>query len=284
MQIANMMSSLGTALCPPSTVSLYACVLAHVRKHALMRVILMIVLLSVCNLAGAQKSKNVTKTRPSQDSILVSAPVKAVEKDSTLNAEPAEKELVPFVGLSTNLLYDAACALTDFNSFPIASGLELPLGKHWSLTADYIVTAPWRAWNSNAECAQLMHLSLGGRWYPVARKPLAGWYVSALAGVGYYDFERGGRGYQGEDFLAAIGGGYSFPLGDHLRLNFGIGAGPLLTRYRFYEGVSNNEHLMFRYRGVWRYFGPTDARLSLTWLIWRHKPAGQKHNKTDKTK
>ena len=193
---------------------------------------------------------------------------------SDVQEVPMEKERAgknAVAAVTTNLLLVAGTALTEFHAVPLNIGVEIPLGKHWSLYADYIVTTPWRAWNKNADCAQLMQAHLGGRWYPSKRNLLGGWYLYGQAGVGYYDFERSGKGYQGEDFLASLGFGYSFALGDHFRLNLGLGAGPILTRYRYYEGRSGNEYLMYRYSGTWQYWGVTDARVGLTWIIYHKK-------------
>ena len=177
----------------------------------------------------------------------------------------------PVLAVTNNLLYEAATAFTGFHTVPLAVGLELPLGKHWSLYSDYIITVPWHAWNDNAECVELMHLNLGGRWYPSGKRVLGGWYLYASAGVGYYDFERDGKGYQGEEVLASVGGGYSVAIGEHFRLNLGVGVGPILTRYRYYEGRMKNQHLLYQYNGSWSYFGPTDAQVTLKWLFYHKK-------------
>ncbi len=45
----------------------------------------------------------------------------------------------------------------------------------------------------------------------------------------------------------------------------------MYTRYRYYEGRSNNEHLMYRYGGTFTYFGVTDAKVTLTYLFYYKK-------------
>ena len=89
--------------------------------------------------------------------------------------------------------------------------------------------------------------------------------------MGYYDFQRNGNGYQGEEALGSLGIGYSLCFNEHWSLNFGIGVGPMYTRYRYYEGRSNNEHLMYRYGGTFTYFGVTDAKVTLTYLFYYKK-------------
>ena len=74
-----------------------------------------------------------------------------------------------------------------------------------------------------------------------------------------------------DGLTSAIGGGYSIAFGEHFRLNLGVGIGPILTHYRYYEGRMANQHLMYRYSGNWQYFGVTDAKISITWLFYRKK-------------
>ena len=199
-------------------------------------------------------------------------------------------ERVPVAALTTNLLYDSGIALTGFHTLPLTVGFEIPVGQHWSVYGDYLITTPWHAWNHNAECVELMHADIGGRWYPGTgfkhpfrktenRRVLEGWYTYAAFGMGYYDFERNGKGYQGEEFLGSVGVGYSLVFGPHLSLNFGLGVGPLYTHYRYYEGRSNNEHLMYQYKGKWQYFGITDAKVTLTWLFYRERKVKGKGNR-----
>ena len=209
--------------------------------------------------------------------------------DTTAATSPVDSTAVadytkaPLFALTANGLYTAAGAIaTGFHAVPIAVGYEVPIGKHWSIQSNYLITVPWQAWNNNADCAELMHWDLGARWYPgwSFTKPfkanqntrvLEGWYASLSAGMGYYDFQRNGNGYQGEEILGSLGIGYSLCFNEHWSLNFGIGVGPMYTRYRYYEGRSNNEHLMYRYSGKFTYFGVTDAKVTLTYLFYYKK-------------
>ena len=192
------------------------------------------------------------------------------------------KVRTPLFAVSTNFLHEAATVFTGFHTVPVNVGIELPLNPHWSLTANYTATAPWHAWNNNADCVELLHADLGARWYPggsfaspfkpkADRELLDGWYAYASIGAGYYDFERNGRGYQGEEILGALGIGYGLTLGSNWSFDFALGGGPLVTRYRYYMGRSNNEHLVYQYSGRLTYFGLTDAKVSLRYLIHYNK-------------
>lgn len=187
------------------------------------------------------------------------------------DTKAAERERNAIAALTTNLLYDATTAVLGFHTVPLTVGFEVPVAKKWSVYGDYTITAPWHAWNNNADCVELMHWALGGRYYFGGKRVLDGWYASAAAGMGYYDFERNGKGYQGEEILASIGGGYALTFNDHWSINFGLGVGPIYSKYRYYVGRSNNEHLMYQYSGTYKYFGLTDAKITLTYLFWTKK-------------
>ena len=189
---------------------------------------------------------------------------------------------VPFIAVTNNFLYEAAGVATGFHSTPVQVGIEVPIGDQWSVYADYLGTAPWKAWNNDADCAQLLHWTLGTRWYPGSRfaspftpggteRVLDGWYASLSLGGGYYDFERNGEGYQGEEVLASLGLGYSMVFDKHWSLNFGIGFGPMLTQWRYYKQKPSNQHLVYQWSGNLQYFGVTDAKVTLTYLFYVNK-------------
>lgn len=204
-------------------------------------------------------------------------------ENDTKSAVDYVSKSIPIAALTANALYTVGGAIaTGFHAVPLAVGCEIPVGKHFSVTADYLITLPWSAWNNNAECAELMHWGLGARWYPggsftrpfsprAGKRLMDGWYASVSAGMGYYDFERNGKGYQGEEILGSVGLGYNFCLDRHWSIDFGLGVGPMYTRYRYYEGRQNNEHLMYRYSGTFSYFGVTDAKVTLTYLFYCNK-------------
>ncbi len=220
---------------------------------------------------------------------LVTVPVDTVISATPViipvEAAPADEFTLvrkPLFAVTNNLLYEAATVFTGFHSVPLNIGIEMPIGQHWSAYANYMATAPWRAWNNNADCAELLHGDLGVKWYPggsfanpfkpkAGREVLDGWYAYAGVGAGYYDFERNGRGYQGEEILGSFGIGYGLYLGRNWSFDFAVGGGPIFTRYRYYIGRSNNEHLMYQYSGHLTYFGVTDAKVSLRYLIHYNK-------------
>ena len=193
-------------------------------------------------------------------------------------ADTVIRERAPLFALTTNLLYTSATVFTGFHSVPLTIGVEVPVGQHWSVYSNYMATAPWRAWDNNAECAELIHLDLGAKWYPGGsfykpfvhnpnREVLDGWYAYGAVGAGYYDFERNGKGYQGEEILGTLGLGYGLNLGKNWSLDFALGVGPMFTQYRYYIARNNNQYLAFQYSGTMQYFGVTDAKVTLRYML-----------------
>lgn len=197
-------------------------------------------------------------------------------------ADTVIRERTPLFALTTNLLYTSATVLTGFHSVPLTIGVEVPVGQHWSVYSNYMATAPWRAWDNNAECAELIHLDLGAKWYPGGsfykpfvqnpnREVLDGWYAYGAVGAGYYDFERDGKGYQGEEILGTLGLGYGLNLGKNWSLDFALGVGPMFTQYRYYIARNNNQYLAYQYSGTMQYFGVTDAKVTLRYMLHYNK-------------
>ena len=203
-------------------------------------------------------------------------------EDQPAAADTVIRERTPLFALTTNLLYTSATVFTGFHSVPLTIGVEVPVGQHWSVYSNYMATAPWRAWDNNAECAELIHLDLGAKWYPGGsfyqpfvrkqnRELLDGWYAYGAVGAGYYDFERNGKGYQGEEILGTLGLGYGLTLGKNWSLDFALGVGPMFTQYRYYIARNNNQYLVYQYSGTMQYFGVTDAKVTLRYLLHYNK-------------
>lgn len=210
-----------------------------------------------------------------EDSVAEYIPVEEPQYDTIINK-------VPVVAATYNFIPNLATVGTGFHVLPIQGGIEVPVGDHWSIYADYLGTAPWRAWDNNAECAELLHWTLGTRWYPGSKftspfnpggteRILEGWYASLSLGGGYYDFEHNGKGYQGEEILASLGLGYSLVFNENWSMNFGIGFGPMFTQWRYYIEKTSNQHLVYQYSGKSQYFGVTDAKITLTYLFHVNK-------------
>nr|MCR5518843.1 DUF3575 domain-containing protein [Bacteroidales bacterium] len=199
----------------------------------------------------------------------VVAPVDSVPVTKVISEEVFDRR-TPAVAVSTNLLLDAITALNV--------SVAVPIGDKWSVRAEYI--NPWWVWDNNARAFQIQQLNFGARYYPGGnlfglnlgdrsrKRILTGWYLEGMFGTGKYDIEPFEKGWQGEDWLLQVGGGYSFRLGAHWSLDLGIGFGAMQTKYRYYEGNNDNSKLIYKYSGHYSWMGPTNVRASLTYLFY----------------
>ena len=190
---------------------------------------------------------------------------------------PVEWIKKPLFAFKTNLLFDVITALNI--------GVEVPIGKRWSVDADWLF--PWWRHDKNRPNSKPYRLevlcgSLEGKYwfgnrdnYPV----LNGWFAGVYGSGGLYDLQWKAKGYQGEFFVAGISGGYAHKLGKHFSMEYSLGIGCLRSYYRHYEaffGVDNDWHPIRLNNGTYTWIGPTKAEVSLVWLInYKTKKGGR---------
>ena len=191
-------------------------------------------------------------------------PVTEPVKESEIVSKTTKQQTVLF-GVGTNLLFDAVSGVNV--------SLDIPVGKHWDITADYIF--PWWKDRSKSFAFQLAHIDLGARYYfkPWERRDqnvMRGWFASASVGAGYYDFAHWNpTGVQGEEIKLSLGGGYTWALSPWWRLTAELGVGPVFSQYRIYNAESPDRLVVQEdTRNV--FLRPTQAKLSLTYLL--HTP------------
>lgn len=165
------------------------------------------------------------------------------------------------LALKTNLLYYGA----------LLPNLELEWHCHdrWSVAVEGDIA--WWGRYSEQKSYRLWLIDAEARHWIKPRAPWHGLYVGLFAGGGLYDLQNGDTGKYGGGTLAGASLGYMWPIGRHLSLEAGIGAGYLYTRikeYRTYEG----HHLYLRTKEL-HYFGPLKLKFSLAWrFLDRNKP------------
>ena len=161
-------------------------------------------------------------------------------------------------------------------------GIEYPLGDRWSICGDYI--APWTSSFATGLYYQLMMINAEARyWFGERdRRPqMTGWFAGASVGGGYYDFMLNNqkKGFQGEFYiLAGLSAGYSHSISsnDRVRLEYALGLGYLQTQYRKYTWDQFDYMLDAPREQVWKtsIFGPTQAKVSVVWLLFVNKKGG----------
>jgi hypothetical protein len=164
------------------------------------------------------------------------------------------------VALRTNLLLDLIGGPNI--------GVEVPLGHHFSVAADFAYA---HTMINNRYAFETLHGNLEGRywWRSDNDRPLTGWNVGIYGTYGgRYDIQWQ-NGVQGDRFWSAgVFGGYSLPIGRALNLDFSLGAGYLYSpQARFYERPQDGHLIWKETRYNTGRFTLTRVRVGLVWLI-----------------
>lgn len=168
-------------------------------------------------------------------------------------------------------------------------GVEVPLGRHWSLGADYYYPWLWRPRHGegidySGSAFELLALDLEARyWFGRRHSPsgerLLGHSLGIYSAVGYYDFERNASGYQGEFLNVGVDWLYACPIfGGRMHLEFELGVGYIYSVARPYDCFEPGGKC-FAQSGVRRYvrwWGPTRAQVSLVVPVYVGKKGGAK--------
>ncbi len=201
----------------------------------------------------------------------------------TIRASTKQYKIVrkPIFAVKTNLLYDA---LTLANI-----EVEVPLGKQWSLSAEWMF--PWWIIDNNEADSkrhriQILNGNIEAKYWLGNRNvypEMTGWFVGAYVGTGIYDLEFNAKGYQGEvKFMGGISGGYSHSINRsrNLRMEYSLGVGYAGIDYRHYEAFYDadainigqyNWHPKKLGGGSRPWIGPTKAKVSLVWMLDYYK-------------
>lgn len=183
----------------------------------------------------------------------------------------------PLFAIKTNLLYDV---LTVLNV-----EVEIPIKERWSVAWEH--TFPWWIWDNGEEDSSRHRLELLSEnielkyWFGdrTDKMQLTGWYMGVYGHSGKYDFEYSREGYQGEYWGIGLTGGYAHTINKkgNLRLEYSVSAGYVDTDYRDYEAFFGADDLWHPIRlssnqaGI---LGPTRARISLEWMLFRKVKKG----------
>lgn len=199
---------------------------------------------------------------------------KSLDPEFEPPVDPEKK--VPLFALKSNALYWVAGA-ANFS-------IEYPINNRWSVCGDYV--APWASSFATGLYYQLMMINAEGRYWFGKRdqKPvMTGFFAGLYAGGGYYDFMLNNtkKGIQGEFYImagASVGYAHSISRNDKVRLEYALGLGYMQTRYRKYHWDDFDYVLDAPREQLWKtsIFGPTQAKVSLVWLLFRNKKGGER--------
>ena len=210
-----------------------------------------------------QEVTDSTVVVPVQDSLAVDTP-KVEKEDKIVKEEKAEDVVKPFIAVGTNLLYDLLIT-PNFN-------VEVPIGKHWSVLAEY--TFPWFVTPGNDRAWEMLKWDIEPRfWFKGnnrnADKALTGMFVGLDITAGYYDIEPHHKGYQGEFNAIGVDLGYSWKLNNNWRFDVAAGVGFMGTTWRYYEASDDDVHLLYKKTQFIPFpsFVPIKAEVGLKYLF-----------------
>ena len=197
-----------------------------------------------------------------------------VLQDTTLfvpkAAVPAPDFGKPLFAVSTNVVYDLGGLIRPLSWTPNFA-IEIPIGRKWSTFGEY--TFPWWVTPGNDQAWQILKWDIGARrWLSRTNANdkwdiLRGHFIGIDLGAGYYDIEPSHRGWQGEFQTVGLEYGYAWKLARNWRLDAYVGGGWMGTHYRYYQGSSNDEHLIYNHHGKMTWYGPTKAGISIKYIF-----------------
>ena len=221
---------------------------------------------------------------PAQPLVLATIPQQTF-KDYTPVSQPSSQS-------TSNPEYERQMILAGRTNLLVPglnAGVEIPIGRHVSIGADYWY--PWWLAKSNKYCGEMLGAFVDAKYWFTGRNgkyawtradKLKGHALGVYAGAGYYDYQRLKSGYQGEYIDVGVDYTFGLPIGrrDHkwMRMEFNIGVGYIWTQARHYTPTSDYSDLI-KDPGIkqkyYSFFGPTRAGVSFVLpIIVKHKVRG----------
>ena len=206
--------------------------------------------------SAAEASQEQARLEPASQSPS-SPPFPAIP--SQVHPEPQEPPVASYFALKSNLLYDALLVPNLSLEASIGSGWTLGAGgmlAWWSKDAKHRY---WRIYGGDLEIRKYFGTLSKS-------KPLQGHHLGIYGDFLTYDFEFGAKGYQSKaTYAAGIKYGYSHPIANRLNLDFALGIGYLHSNYKTY--VPRDGCYVYQETKKQKWLGPTQAEISLVWLL-----------------
>ena len=178
---------------------------------------------------------------------------------SQVHPEQESPPVASYFALKSNLLYDALLVPNLSLEASIGSGWTLGAGgmfAWWSKDAKHRY---WRIYGGDLEIRKYFGTLSKS-------KPLQGHHLGIYGDFLTYDFEFGAKGYQSKaTYAAGIRYGYSHPIANRLNLDFALGIGYLHSNYKTY--VPRDGCYVYQETKKRKWLGPTQAEISLVWLL-----------------
>lgn len=178
---------------------------------------------------------------------------------SQVNPEQEPPPGASYLALKSNLLYDALLVPNLSLEASISGGWTLGAGgmlAWWSKDAKHRY---WRIYGGDLEIRKYFGTLSKS-------KPLQGHHLGIYGDFLTYDFEFGAKGYQSKaTYAAGIKYGYSHPIANRLNLDFALGIGYLHSNYKTY--VPRDGCYVYQETKKQKWLGPTQAEISLVWLL-----------------
>jgi len=185
--------------------------------------------------------------------------------------ELIDKSRKPFyIALKNNLIYDIGL-LPNL-------GIEIPFGRNynWSVA----IEGNWSWWNTGADSYNYHRIQIAElevrRWFKreEGQRPLTGWFAGVYGYGGTYDIrlftdKDSDKGYLSNwSYSGGLTIGYAKSIARGFNLEFGLGLGYIGGKYYKYD-IGSCPECDFPKRSTHQmeYWGPTQANVSLVWLI-----------------
>lgn len=203
-----------------------------------------------------------------------SPPFPAIPSQVPPGQEPPP--VASYFALKSNLLYDALLIPNLSLEASIGSGWTLGAGgmlAWWSKDAKHRY---WRIYGGDLEIRKYFGTLSKS-------KPLQGHHLGIYGDFLTYDFEFGAKGYQSKaTYAAGIKYGYSHPIANRLNLDFALGIGYLHSNYKTY--VPKDGCYVYQETKKRKWLGPTQAEISLVWLLGKGNTNSKGKGNTNKKK
>ena len=209
---------------------------------------------------GAHAEARSEQARPESASQSPSSPpFPAIPSQVHPSSESQAPPAASYLALKSNLLYDALLIPNLSLEASISGGWTLGAGgmfAWWSKDAKHRY---WRIYGGGLEIRKYFGTLSKS-------KPLQGHHLGIYGDFLTYDFEFGAKGYQSKaTYAAGIKYGYSHPIANRLNLDFALGIGYLHSNYKTY--VPRDGCYVYQETKKQKWLGPTQAEISLVWLL-----------------